>query len=187
MPRIMLDSDQPAVLLEARFADVLIATYADLVTPEIIAAAGPRLVVIDRGAGDPHDLATVADIEPGLLSVAAGAEKIRQWDAEKRPFPTAYHDRADWAAVNEQLTGVAYHHWVATLDGTLVPNGFYMAAVQFQGAAALGFHADISIVWDDSWHPAPAGPSPTQLAQLKQLATVVAQGGAQLLTEIRAL
>lgn len=187
MPGLMLDSDNPAVLLEPRFANLRIATYSDLVTPEIIAAAGPRLVVIDRGGADPHGLASVADIEPGCLTIAQAVERIRQWDAERRPFPTAYHDRNDWAAVNKALEGVAYHHWVTTLDGTLVPGGFYMAVVQFAGAAVLGFHADASIIWDDSWHAQPGGPSAAQLAALKQLATTVATGGQQLLADIRAL
>lgn len=187
MVSLMLDSDQPAVLLEPRFAGMRIATYADLVTPEIISAAGDRLIVIDRGDGDPHNLATVADIEPALLSVADGAAKVRQWIAEGRRFPTAYHDRAQWQAVNEALAGEPFHHWVATLDGTLVPGGYYMAAVQFAGASVLGFHADISVIWDEGWNPLPAGPSAAQLAALRQLATSVAQGGAQLLAEVKAL
>lgn len=186
-PALMLDSDQPAVLLEPRFDGLRIATYADLITPEIIAAAGPRLTVIDRGHGDPHNLATVADIEPELLSVADGMAKVKQWIQEGRRQPTAYHDRADWAAVNEAGSGMPFHHWIATLDGTLVPNGYYMAAVQFAPAAVLGFHADMSIIWDDGWHPLPAGPSESQLTALKTLATTVAQGGAQLLAEIKSL
>lgn len=187
MPALMLDSDQPAVLLEARFANLRIATYADLVTAEIVAAAGPRLKVIDRGQGDPLGLATIADIEPQLLTPQQGIDKIRGWLEEKRLQPTAYHDRAQWAEVNQLGAGLDFAHWVATLDGTLVPNGYYMDAVQFAGAAVLGFHADVSIIWSDGWHPLPGGPSPAQLDALKALAGTVAQGGVQLLSEIRAL
>lgn len=183
----MLDSDQPAVLLEPRFANLRIATYADLVTPEIITAAGGRLIVIDRGAGDPHSLATVADIEQGCLSIAEGADRIKQWDAERRPFPTAYHDRSDWEAVNTALEGTTFHHWVTTLDGTLVPSGYYMAAVQFAPSSVLGFHADMSIIWDDSWHPMPAGPSAAHVQALTQLASTLYHGVAELLTAVKGL
>lgn len=185
MVSLMLDSDQPTVLLEPRFAGMRIASYADLATPELISAGGRRLVWFDRGYGDPHNVATIADIEPQLLSVADGAAKVKQWIEEKRPFPTAYHDRVQWQAVNEALAGEPYHHMVATLDGTLVPGGLYMAVVQFADAARLGFHADMSIVWDEGWNPLPAGPSDAERAALRQLGTTVAQGAAQLLAEIR--
>lgn len=187
MPALMLDSDQPAVLLESRFANLRIATYADLVTPEIIAAAGPRLKVIDRGSGDPHGLATIADVERGVLSVAEGVAKVRQWLEEKRPQPTIYHNRSTWEEINKAADGLDYTHWVATLDGTMVPSGYYMAVVQAWGAAALGFHADMSIVWDDGWHRLPGGPPAAQLDTLRAVAETVARGGAQLLADIRAL
>ena len=169
MPALMFDSDDPVVLLEPFLEACRIATYADLVTPTLIRAAAGRLVVIDRGLGDPHNLATVADIEDGALSVAAGAAKIRQWHEEKRPYPTAYHDRNLQAEVDAALTGVPANNWVATLDGTLVPNGYRRAVVQFADAAVLGFHADVSIVWDDGWHPLPAALPSATVAQLRTL------------------
>lgn len=167
MTRVLFDSDQPAVLVAPARAGVLVATYADLLTPEIIAQLGPMLLVIDRGQGDPHGLATIADIEPGLLSVADGAAKIRQWISEHRAFPTAYHDRALWQEVHQALAGVNYHEWIATLDGTCNPNGTRPAAVQILGADKVGFHADLSIVWDDAWHPAPAGATAAQVAAVR--------------------
>lgn len=167
MTRVLFDSDEPAVLVNPAKAGVLVATYADLLTPEIIAELGPMLLVIDRGQGDPHGLATIADIEPGLLSVAAGAAKIRQWVSEHRAFPTAYHDRNDWAAVSQALNGVPSSHWVATLDGTCNPGITRPAAVQILGADKVGFHADLSIVWDDHWHPAAAGATAAEVAAVK--------------------
>lgn len=187
MPSLMIDSDQPQLLLEPRFANVRIATYADLLTPEYVAAAGQRLVVIDRGLGDPLNRATVADIEPGALTVPTGMAKIRQWISEGRKYPTAYHNRADWAEVNQQGGSLPYRHWVATLDGTLVPDGFYMAAVQFAGAQALGFHADLSIVWDDSWNPAGLAIPVTRVKALMDLAATVAKGSAQVLADLAQL
>lgn len=157
VPGLLFDSDNPGVLLSPACQGCRIATYADLLTPSIVAAAGGRLIAIDRGHGDPLNRATIADIEPGLLSVAEGADKIHQWIAEKRPWPTAYHDRALSAEVSAALSGVPYSTWLATLDGTIDPPGFAATAVQFAGAAQVGFHADVSIVWNDAWNPIPAG------------------------------
>ena len=153
MPGLMLDTDNTALLATAPFAYARLATYADLMTPAIEAEFRGRLIVIDRGHGDPMSLATVADIEDQLLTVEQGAAKIRQWNAEHRPFPTAYHDRALWAAVDAALAGVPHYTWVSTLDMTIVPDGRKPDAVQFAGAAAIGFHADLSIVWNDNWCP----------------------------------
>lgn len=170
MPRLMIDSDTPGVLLEPRFGGMLVATYADIITPELVAQLGERLVVIDRGHGDPFNKATVADCEPGLLTVEESVARVRTWDAENRPYPTIYHDRVQWAAVNEAAKGLNVHHWVATLDGTLVPSGYYMAVVQFAGENKLGFHADMSIVWDDGWHPQHSAVPAAELALLRSLA-----------------
>lgn len=169
MPALMFDSDEPDVLLQPFLAGCRVATYADLMTPALVKAFGPRLIVIDRGHGDPLGLATVADIEPGLLSVAAGVAKIHQWITEKRPSPAAYHDRNDWAAVAAGLQGTTARHWVATLDATANPNNSRPAAVQILGENHLGFHADMSIIWDDTWHPVPATVPTPELAQLKHL------------------
>jgi hypothetical protein len=187
MARLMFDSDDLSVLLTAHCDDALVATYADLVTPQFIDQMGWRLVVIDRGAGDPHGVATVADIEPGLLTVAQGEEKIRQWIEEGRPYPTAYHDRAQWAEVNAALAGVSFAHWVATLDGTLVPSGYYMAAVQFAKESMLGFHADMSVVWADGWHPSPPPPSASALAEAENLAGQLANGLVHLAALVKGL
>jgi hypothetical protein len=170
MPRLLFDSDDPHVLLQPFLAGCSVATYADLLTPSLVKQFGPRLIVIDRGHGDPLGLATVADIEPGLLSVAAGAAKVHQWLSEKRPGPTAYHDRADWAAVSSALAGTSARHWVSTLDATCSPNGQRPAAVQILGADHLGFHADLSVVWDDTWHAPPAAVQPAEITKLRQLA-----------------
>lgn len=170
MAGLLFDTDTPQILLEPLFYGCRVATYADLVTPTLLAQLAGRLIVIDRGLGDPHNVATVADIEDGALSVASGAEKIKGWHAEGRPFPTAYHDRALQAAVDQALAGTPCNNWVATLDGTLLPDGVRRAVVQFAGAAAIGVHADLSIVWDDGWHPMPAYPPAATVAALRRYA-----------------
>lgn len=170
MTGLLVDSDQPQILLEPMFTGCRVATYADIVTPALLAQLAGRLILIDRGLGDPHNVATVADIETGALSVESGAEKIRQWHAEGRPFPTAYHDRALQAAIDQALAGTPHNNWVATLDGTLLPDGVRRAVVQFAGEAQIGVHADLSIVWDDGWHPMPVYPPAATVAALRRYA-----------------
>lgn len=166
---LLIDSDQPEVLADWHFAGCRLATYADLMTPQLVANFAGRLVVIDRGMGDPMNLATVADIEAGALSVDQGAARIRQWIKEGRPSVTAYHDRADWPAVDQATAGTHCFNWLATLDGTADPAGKYPAAVQIEGSAALGMHVDLSIVWQDWWHPLAISPGPAQIAALRRL------------------
>lgn len=170
MPGLLFDTDTPELLTEPRFAACRVATYADLVTPALCQELRGRLVVIDRGLGDPMGLASVADIEPGALTVASAAERMHAWQQQGRPFVTAYHDRAVQQDVDQATAGMGIFNWVATLDGTLLPDGRTRAAVQFAGAASLGFHADLSIVWDDSWHPLPAAPPPVLVADIKHFA-----------------
>lgn len=168
----MFDSDQPAVLTEAITTGCRVATYADLLTPELVRQFTGRLVVIDRGLGDPLDRASVADCEAGALTIAQAAERVRLWHAAGRRWPTVYHDRADWPAVAEACKGLAYWNWVATLDGTLNPDGRRPAVVQFAGASRVGAHTDVSVVWNDSWHPLPV----PQLAGLRDKLTAAADG-----------
>lgn len=187
MPNVMFDSDEPAVLEQVALAGCRVATYADLATPDLVKALGPRCVWIDRGHGDHLGIATVVDIEPGLYTVAAGVAKLLQMIAEKRPQPTAYHDRNDWAAVTAALHGTQVHHWVATLDGTCLPLASRPAAVQILGAKQVGFHADLSIVWDDTWHPVQAGIPVPEVVKLQSLASTAHVPLQALLSYITAL
>ena len=171
MPGVLFDSDEPAVLLQASLAGCRVATYADLATAALVKELGPRCIWIDRGHGDPLGIATVVDIEPGLYTVANGVAKVLQMVAEKRPTPAVYHDRNDWAAVTAALHGASVRHWVATLDGTCLPLASRPAAVQILGAKQVGFHADLSIVWDDTWHPVQAGIPIPEVTKLQSLAT----------------
>lgn len=163
----MFDSDDVTVLADALFAGCRIASYADLVNPRLYAAAAGRMKVIDRGNGDPHGLATIADIEPGCLTVDQGVALIRQWASEGRHQPTAYHDRNLWAEVDAKLAGVSYHSWIATLDGTCSPDGKRPDAVQILDSSKVGQHVDMSIVWNEAWFPLPAGPSIAQVNAVK--------------------
>jgi hypothetical protein len=151
VPQLMFDSDDPAVLEEPIFNDSRVATYADLLTPAIVAKFGRRLAVIDRGHGDPMGLAHIVDVESGALSIPEGAAKLRTWVAEHRPYVTAYVNRSNQPALKAELGTVDPFWWVATLDGTMNVQDSYSSIVQFAGEAAFGLHVDVSVVYHTSW------------------------------------
>jgi hypothetical protein len=152
--RLMYDSDQLDVLLGlARAGAPLVASYADLITPSDMAAvkvAGSRLLAIDRGLGDPHQLARIGDFERGALHVAQAAQ---WWDEHQQRGPlTIYADRTNLPAVLQVLgPGRPAWRWWATLDGTMRITSNPGAIVQFAGAAMTGVHADCSVVYHPGW------------------------------------
>jgi hypothetical protein len=176
MSHLMFDSDDLSVLAKnGNIGQVdWIATYADIVTTAFIDQFKGRLRIIDRGAGDPLNVATIADVEDGALTAAQAADKIRTWQTGGRHGCTVYSDRSDVASVAEACKGLTYYSWVATLDGTLLYNG-YPTAVQFAGEDSLGFHADISVVWDDGWIMWPPAPAPANYTSIKNVVTANAQ------------
>lgn len=171
--RVALDTDQPEAL--AARADVLI-TYADLMTHALFVrldASWPDIALVDRGLGDPLDMASIADIEPGALSVAAGVSRIRSWSAAGRPYVTAYADRSLMPQVITDLGALHPFLWYSTLDGQAHiigrPAGFEPALVQCLSAADLGFHADLSLVYEQNWRPSP------QIAELSKSVVHIGQ------------
>jgi hypothetical protein len=180
MPSIMFDSENLTALLDPRLAGCRVATYADLVTPELVRKLQGRLKVIDRGWGDELGLATIADVEPGLLTVAEGAAKLQQWHSENRPRPTGYCDRATWPEFRAAAAPLKPWWWIATLDGTGNPLGEFPAAVQLLGEAAVGLPLDLTVVWDDHWFPLTAGLPGTFAADLRHLAALLASDADQL-------
>ena len=147
----MFDSDDPAVLELPIFNDSRVATYADLLTPQIVAKFGRRLAVIDRGHGDPMNRAHIVDVERGVLSIEQGAAKVKTWVAEHRPYVTAYVNRSNRPAMKAALGSIDPFWWEATLDGTMNVQDSYTAMVQFAGESAIGLHVDVSIVYHTGW------------------------------------
>lgn len=150
--RIMYDSDQLAALRPLHADGNLIATYADLVTPQVVREFGAALAVIDRGRGDPLHLATIGDFEPGALNPATAAA---WWQTHQgRGDLTVYANRADMPTVLKVL-GPARPawRWWATLDGTMHAPGNPGAMVQFAGASMTGRHADATIIYHPNWSP----------------------------------
>jgi hypothetical protein len=154
MVRIMFDSDNPGLLAGLFHAGEagLIATYADLVTPALADRAGGDLLVIDRGHGDPHHLATCGDFERGALKPADAPD---WWDAHHgRGELTVYADRSTMPSL---IHALGPHRpawrWWATLDGTMRIPANPTAMVQFAGEKMTGFHADATIIYNPHWRP----------------------------------
>lgn len=157
MIRTMLDSDQLPQLTQR--ADIG-AYYADLLTPTLetqLRAVWPSLVIFDRGQGDPLGVANAFDVERGTLTVAQAVAAYDRQAAKNIPHLACYASRDTWPALAAALGSRHYARIYATLDGTADIPGFTPgegpAAVQCLGAGMLGFHADLSLVFEDSWQP----------------------------------
>lgn len=144
----------------------IVMTYSDLVpNPPELRAKFPdsELVLIDRGLGDPSGEASIADLERGALTVDHFPAWFDAKVSQGVKYITGYVNRSNLAAFNAVLNGRHPFRWVATLDGTLVIQGFRPmrepALVQFAGASATGAHIDVSAVYEASWHPQGTAPN----------------------------
>lgn len=86
---------------------------------------------------------------------------LEQWvkdhnKASGKSDACVYCNRATIAEVRQktgsQVLGKDYYLWVSTLDGTLY-TGTGVVACQ---VATIGGY-DLSVIWDDGWHPSPGG------------------------------
>lgn len=184
---LMFDSDNPAVLADPMFSGCRVATYADLMTRELVAFFGARLLVIDRGNGDPLNIAKVVDVESGALSIASGAAKIRQWNTEGRGHVGVYCSRSNRAELVAACAPVRPYEWIATLDGTMDPDGGYPSAVQFAGEDKFGKHVDVSIVYDEGWIPMPHAVDPALLHSVQANAASLLPIAQALAGQVKAL
>jgi hypothetical protein len=171
MIRTALDSDQLTVF--GPITDFIL-TYSDLVTDPAGFEKdhpGKQVVYIDRGIGDPDDKASIIDAETGAYRY----DQVADWYDRKAhahvAYLTYYCDRSGIPSVESNLNGRRMYRWIATLDGTLHVAAFAPLAgpdlVQFANSAAVGIHADMSLVFNPGWHPSPADP---KLAQMTTIA-----------------
>lgn len=162
--RFMIDTDR---LDKLTGHAELLATYADLVTNfDELERQFPhsQMILIHRGLGDPTGKASVFDIEPGALSAEQAVQLYDEYHARGVKYLTAYHDRAQAAEVAAAFGTRKPYNWDATLDGTAFIRGFdplhSPAVIQALSAAELDYHADGSLVFEDSWNPRPANMVP---------------------------
>lgn len=167
MIRFMLDSDN---LSDLDPVAELLMTYSDLVSdPASLQKklAPSKLILIDRGLGDPSGTASVFDIERGTLTIA---QAVTEYDRKKSAgieYLTVYGNRSNIGAIDEAFGNRKPWRIIATLDGTSHIAGIRAlhgpAAIQCLGADALGIHADGSLVFEDAWHPQATLTLPTAL------------------------
>lgn len=155
--RVMLDTDDITAFDPAC---ELLATYSDLVRDlPALQAHYPdsRIILIDRGLGDPSGKASVADIETGALSIADVPGWLDRKEAEGIEFRTIYEFRNEFDQIQAAAGHREFYHWLATLDGTAFISRFKAlhgpAAVQILPSSKLGVHADLSLVFEDGWNP----------------------------------
>lgn len=104
---------------------------------------------------------SVLDIETGDATPdqAPGWVKARRSAGHTRPTLYVNRSNAEAAIAACQKVGLQPGHqfwiWLATLDGSDPKDLPGLVAIQDRGAAALGFNADASTVYDATWHPTP--------------------------------
>jgi len=155
--RVMLDTNDLAALDGNA---ELLATYSDLVPdPAALEARFPHshFVYIDRGLGDPSGKASVADIETGALTIQDVPGWLDRKEAEGIDFRTLYWFRSEFDAVKAAAGNRSFWSWAATLDGTAFISRFKAlsgpAAIQILPSSKLNHQADLSLVFEDGWHP----------------------------------
>lgn len=163
MLRLACDSD----ILSDLQPTPLIFTYADLIRDAGALQAlrarfpGSNIKLIDRGMGDPANVASairIVDDETGANNSDEAAQKMLQWVKEGRLYVTGYANRSTLPSLFNatRAVGLADHEWwrwIATLDGTMRVADHPDAMVQFTDAETAGLHVDFSIVWNPLYHP----------------------------------
>lgn len=172
--RFAVDSDNLDMLFPADF----VRTYADLVDAAGLAALRARfpdsvIELIDRGLGDPTGTATIYDVEHGALTVAEAANRVRAAHEAGHQWQTVYSDQANLDAIMRACEGLSYWHWIAAWGQLIVPT-HRSAQIQFACAEMIAFHADLTIVWDPAYRPAPG--TAALLARAAQAAESLAGG-----------
>lgn len=134
-----------------------------------------------RFPGIPHVYIDVNGSDPagaGVLDIEAGDADVNgpvpaRWCKERLALikagkvddypPICYVDRANLTPLFNNLNAAGlevvrdFRLWIATLDGTkTVADMTGVTSVQYASTTLTGGHYDESIVYDDSWHRAPA-------------------------------
>jgi|SRR5215831_14964453 len=183
MIRVMLDTDDSAQLTATPIRAAILATYADQVDAGVLAdlkRSWPQVVLIDRGMGDPLGRASVIDVEKGARLPGDVPAWISHQRARGIKYLTVYANRSTMPSVDSVMAGhgAGFYRWYATDDGTAHIAGYRPgltpAAVQIAGADSLGFHADLSLAFEDQWHPAPAAAPPPAAAWVAQAVALAA-------------
>ncbi len=119
----------------------------------ITAWKGPR--VLTCVTGDPAVVSNELDVETG----DATPDHVGAWAdaqiARGEKYLDIYCNRSSFAAVVANIGRRPVGVRLATLDGTVLHtfDGHPLVACQALPASMTGANFDLSLVWDDAWHP----------------------------------
>ncbi|HEY6278035.1 MAG TPA: hypothetical protein VIX86_17075 [Streptosporangiaceae bacterium] len=159
MPRVMFDSTTPGAIPPNA---EIVAGYVDgsYAWPASAWSRFPNAQHVMICVTGDHTKGDCLDVENGDATPDHAPGWIRARHAAGVKNVTIYCNRDTIPAIEAACAGLSYYKWIATLDGTLFVAGFPPlagpAAVQFAGANLAGVNVDISLVWEDNWHAAPA-------------------------------
>lgn len=142
--------------------------------------------------------ADIYDVENGDYTPPRAAA-VARWQITRGRRPTLYSARDTWpqivAALQAETVTLDQVDWGAsTLDGTqgpdvACPDGNTYRAVFVQYTQGPAGRYDLSIVYDDTWHPAPQPPPPPAVIVVpsrrrKRMLVIVSDGNEQWLCGI---
>lgn len=145
---LLVVSDDTALLAHARFERCLVATYADLFTPELVERFPDRLLALDRGRGDPLECACVAYMAPGGLSIADGIDRLREWQDAGKVGTVAYVPRHLSYEHTAVLTGLKPLWWTARGRYWAGPDGRRAAIADLPGRSKPAGRVRLAAVMD---------------------------------------
>lgn len=161
---MLFESEDPLLLANPWFAGDLVATYADVLTEAVSEQFAGRLLVIDRGLGDPLSAAHVADIGPGAYPLDRGVQLMRQWILEGRRMVTAHVSGVPMWSVAQLLAPLDAYYWVSCAGDASGPKGYQQPDAARIGCWWLSKGVGVSAVYSRMLHafdlgviPVPAG------------------------------
>jgi hypothetical protein len=188
-----------AASMGAGYGDGSVSAWTSAEWVALTAVGQPVVITVLGAQSTATRIVRVADVENGDLTPVRGAV----WAAREitaGQYPVLYVNRSNKAAVISACSAAGltlgygakqYGLWVATLDGTFndldrtdLRSHAGVVAVQYLGAAQAGIAADVSLVVDASWIPAPVvkppppPPSAWQAEALKQAQALAADAAA---------
>lgn len=157
--------------------------------PAVIAAwRGPKVLINVTGA--PADGGNMIDVENGDATPADIPGWFDYQLAHGGRYLGAYSNRDNFAACTTAIGSRHCHRWLATLDGTVLHtfDGIALDACQAFGARLLRLPIDLSVIFNDAWHPGWDTDIPNpDLAELLRLSAVVLQDAGAVHARLKAL
>lgn len=187
--RTMADSTTVAdlpewVSVKAFYVDGIYAATVQ----QIDAWKGPKVLI--NVTGDPGHGGDMLDVETGDATPAAIPAWYDAQAAKGTRYLGVYSNRDNFTACTQALGARPAARWLATLDGTVLHtfDGHPIAACQAFGEALVRAHYDLSLIFDETWHPEGDVEIPSgDLAHIDHLATIAGRNLASLQRFVKSL